>query len=257
MADITVSMSIVTYNSERYIGQLLDSLFEFTNGVDFHIYVIDNKSTDSTIDIVERYSNQHLTLIRNPMNLGFGKGHNKCIPLLKSRYHIIVNPDIVIKNDVVSHIVKYMDTQCHIGIITPKVLYPNGDIQILPKRNPKFIYLMARRINIRLLRKYREYYEMAEKDQNEVFNIEFSTGSFMFVRTELLLKVGGFDESYFMYFEDADLTRSIRQYAKAEYNPNFVVYHHWERAGSKNLKFLLIQINSMFQYISKWRGKAK
>ena len=247
-----VSISIVTYNNERYIGHLLDSISENVKGVSYHIYIIDNGSTDSTMSIVQGYLNNRLTVILNKSNLGFGKGHNQCLHLLKSRYHVIVNPDIELKSNVIKQLAEYMDTRSDIGILSPKVLYPNGNVQILPKRNPKFIYLLARRIDKAFLKKYREAYEMAEKNADEIFNIEFATGSFMFVRTELFLKVGGFDERYFMYFEDADLTRAVRRYAPAEYNPKFIVYHHWERAGNKSLKFLFIQICSMFRYMRKW-----
>jgi GT2 family glycosyltransferase len=59
-----------------------------------------------------------------------------------------------------------------------------------------------------------------------------------------------------MYFEDADLTREIRKYARAQYNPNFVVYHEWERAGSKQIKFFLIQVASMIKYMSKWKKQV-
>lgn len=250
-----VSISVVTYNSGRHIGGLLSSLIEHTKGADYHIYVIDNGSTDNTIEIIQQKEYNCVTFIRNEKNLGYGSGHNKAIEASQSRYHLIINPDVKIYEDVVSNLVRYLNANEDIGLVTPKILHPDGQLQVLPKKEPKFIYLLARRINLPFLRKFRHEYEMLEKDADSTFDIEFCTGAFMFLRMSLLKKVGGFDERYFMYFEDADLTREIRQYARTVYNPNFVVYHEWERAGSKQLKFLLIQTGSMIKYLKKWKKK--
>lgn len=251
----TVSISVVTYNSGRHIGGLLSSLIEHTKGVDYHIYVVDNGSTDNTLEIIQQKEYNQVTLIKNEKNLGYGSGHNKAIEVSQSQYHLIINPDVKINEDVVSKLVGYLDDNQDIGLVTPKILHPDGQLQVLPKKDPKFIYLLARRINLPFLRKFRHEYEMLDKDADSTFDIEFSTGAFMFLRKTLLKKVGGFDERYFMYFEDADLTREIRQYARVVYNPDYVVYHEWERGGSKQLKLLLIQIGSMIKYLKKWKKK--
>ena len=252
MSEHLVSISVVTYNSHDYIGQMLDSVHENVKNVNYAIYVIDNCSADNTVEIVKS-KDYPVTLIENKQNEGFGKGHNKILGVINSKYHLIINADIMIDSDVISDMYEYMENNPDIGILTPKILYPNGNLQILPKRDPSFIYLLSRRINLRILRKYREKYEMQEMGADNTYDIEFCSGCFMFIRTELLKKVGGFDERYFLYFEDADLTRSIRKFARTQYNPNFVVYHHWERAGSKKIKPFLMQISSMLKYIKKWR----
>lgn len=252
-----VTLSIVTYNSEQYIKTVLDSLFENIKGVDYHIYVVDNFSTDNTAQIVKSMVNDKLTFINNDNNLGFGGGHNKALELCDSKYHAFVNPDVFIKDDVLSDMAKYLDDNPDIGILTPKVLFPDGQIQVLPQKNPRFIYLVARRIHLGFLKKHREEFEMFDKGLDTKHDIEFATGAFMFTRTDLVKKVGGFDERFFLYFEDADITRKINEISRAEYNPDFTVYHYWERAGSKKIKFFLIQIASMFKYMSKWRKSNK
>ena len=247
-----VSISIVTYNDENHIGNLLDSLHENVKQMSCDIYVIDNGSTDNTIEIVKN-GKWDVTLIDNKQNVGFGAGHNKVLPFLDSQYHAYINPDIVIDTDIFAKMAEYLDANSDIGIVVPKILYPNGELQILPKRDPKLIYILARRINIKPLHKCRAKYEMLDIDLDVACDIEFATGCFMFVRTDLLKKVGGFDERYFLYFEDADLTRSIRQFARTQYNPQFIAYHHWDRGGARNLKLFLIQIQSMLKYMEKWK----
>jgi GT2 family glycosyltransferase len=248
-----VSISIVTYNSERHIEKLLDSIARFVHGVDYHIYIVDNGSTDSTVELVEKRLDPAVTLIQSPKNRGFGSGHNMILGRIESMYHICINPDIVLRDDVISAMARYMDEHGDIGLLTPKILNEDGSVQALPKRDPKLIYLISRRIDLGFLRKYRDEYEMREQGADCQFDIEFCSGCFMFVRTALLKELGGFDERFFMYFEDADLTRQIRRRARAVYAPGFQVVHAWVRAGRRQLKYFVIQVVSMMKYMAKWR----
>ncbi|NLT98896.1 MAG: glycosyltransferase family 2 protein [Christensenellaceae bacterium] len=247
-----VSISIVTYNSKRCIVALLDSIDRYVKGVDYHVYVIDNGSTDGTAEIVKRRVSPTLTLIESPANRGFGGGHNMVLDRRDAEYHACINPDIVLKDDVISAMVRYMDAHGDIGLLAPKVLNMDGTTQALPKRSPRLIYLISRRIDLGFLRKYREEYEMRERDENTPFDIEFCSGCFMFLRTALLKELGGFDERFFLYFEDADLTRRVAQRARVEYHPAFQVYHAWARAGRRRFKYFVIQVISMLKYMIKW-----
>jgi len=249
-----VSIAIVTYNDEKHIGNLLGSINECVKLEDCHIFLIDNGSQDETRNIAKE-KNDNITIIENEKNIGFGAGHNKVLSLLDSKYHVILNPDVVIKSDVISQMACYLDSNPDIGMITPKILYSDGSVQILPKKDPKPIYMLARRSKIKALQKYKDAYEMTEAGADKAYDIEFASGSFMFIRTELFKKVGGFDERYFLYLEDADLSRKVRQYARIQYNPGFIVYHDWQQAGAKQIKYFLIHVVSMIKYVLKWRKK--
>ena len=247
-----VSVSIVTYNSERYIAALLDSIDRCVKGVDYHVFVIDNGSTDGTVELVKQRMSPSVTLVESPVNRGFGGGHNLVLGRIDSEYHACINPDIVLGGDVISAMARYMDAHSDIGLLMPKVLNMDGSTQVLPKRSPRLVYLISRRISLGFLRKYREEYEMRERDENTACDIGFCSGCFMFLRTALLKELGGFDERFFLYFEDADLTRRVAQRARVEYNPAFQVYHAWARAGRRRFKYFVIQIISMFKYMIKW-----
>jgi GT2 family glycosyltransferase len=253
MPGYAVSVSVVTHNNEKYISMLLNSILERIKGIDYRIFVIDNKSKDKTVGTIKKINDRRITLIENDRNMGFGRAHNQILDVIDSKYHIIINPDVTISDDIVERLCKYLEENEDIGIVSPKVLFPDGRVQMLPKRNPRLIYLISRRIELGFLKRYRARYEMAEMDEDGAFDIEFATGCFMFIRTELLKKVKGFDERYFMYFEDADLTRKVRQYARAIYNPGFIIYHDWARGGAKSFKLLCIQIISMLSYMWKWK----
>ena len=100
--------------------------------------------------------------------------------------------------------------------------------------------------------KYNERYLMADKDLTKPTEIEFCTGSFSAVDTAVFKAVGGFDEDYFMYVEDADLTQKMRTRGKAYLVPQYTAIHAWHRAAHRSLKPFLWQLRSLLRYFSKW-----
>ena len=104
----TVTGSIVTYNNMTTIKKTLETLFDETDDVDFKLYVVDNGSVDGTPEFIEE-NYPDVTVIRSEKNVGFGAGHNIVIRKLDSRYHAIINPDIVLKENVIKKMARYMD----------------------------------------------------------------------------------------------------------------------------------------------------
>jgi GT2 family glycosyltransferase len=116
MEAYTVTISVVTYNSEAHIGALLGSIARHVQPGGFHVYVIDNGSADRTEEIVKAPGYPFVTWVQSGRNLGFGGGHNLVLGRLDSRYHLCVNPDITLNGDVVSAMARYLDTHGDIGI---------------------------------------------------------------------------------------------------------------------------------------------
>ena len=252
MEKYNISACIVTHNNMLTIKNALDSLLENTKAEEFKLYVVDNGSTDGTADFIqENYPS--IELIRNT-NTGFGAGHNVVIPKLDSKYHFVINPDIIIRDDVISKMASYMDEHEDIGQLAPKICFPDGRIQVLAKRSPKLKYLVASRLRTEgEPSKALSDYAMLEKNYDEVFDTEVASGCFFAVRTDVFKKIGGFDEKYFLYFEDFDLSRQIGLTHRIVFYPDAIVYHEWGRESKKNFKLMLVQIRSMFYFFSKWR----
>lgn len=247
-----VTGSIVTYNNMSTIKKTLDTLFDQTTDVDFKLYVVDNGSTDGTPEFIENNYPQ-VVVIKSKGNIGFGAGHNTVIKNLESKYHAIINPDIVLCENVIKKMADYMDDNPQIGLLSPRICFPDGRDQILGKRNPHLKYLVASRLRGEEPSKLLREYAMLDCDLSKPISIENATGCFMFIRTDVLIKVGGFDDRYFMYFEDADLTRQIAQIAECVYYPDAVVNHVWGRESKRNFKLMCVHIDSMFKYFSKWK----
>lgn len=247
-----VTASIVTYNNENTIKECTESLLENTVGVPFSLCVVDNGSTDKTLEILSE--NGGITLIKNGVNVGFGKAHNKALNNVKSKYHIFVNPDIIVKDNVIAKLADYLDKHRDVALVTPALVNPNGSKQYVPRLDPSLKYLLSGRLPF--LKKTRAHYTMVDRDLSKETEIEVCTGCFMMGRTEQLKQIGGFDSRYFMYVEDADISREMRRFGKIMLLPQYSVTHKWNRASSHKIKYLFIHISSAVKYRKKWRKKA-
>lgn len=248
--DKKVTGCIVTYNNIRTIGKAIDSLLKNTH-CDFRLIIVDNGSTDGTKEFIkEKYPS--LELIETEKNIGFGAGHNLIIDSLDSEYHAIINPDIILRDDVISDMAGYLEEHPEAGMLSPKIEFPDGRPQILGKRIPKPHYLVASRLRGREPGRLLREYAMLDEDLSSPCRIENATGCFMLIRTSLFREIGGFDKRYFMYFEDCDLTRTVNSVSQVLYYPYATVYHEWGRESKKNFRLKVIQIQSMLRYYKKW-----
>lgn len=258
MAALKASLCIVTYNNKDNISAALSSVFEKTKGTELTVYICDNASTDGTPDIVEKEFPQ-AKLIRISENKGFGGGQNIVRDMLDSDIHFIVNPDIMLTEDTVTLMCDFMAANPDIVMAVPEFTYENGEEQFTPKLTPKLRYMLGGRLERfgGVFRKWRREYTFADRNVTEVTDVGFCSGCFIVIRTEIFKKVGGFDERYFLYSEDADLTRMAKKYGRTVYAPQFSVIHLWERAYMKSHKYFFIQLSSMFKYFWKWRGGGR
>lgn len=247
-----VTGSIVTYNNISTIAKTLETLFGETKDIDFKLYVLDNGSSDGTPEYIEK-NYPDVTVIRSGKNVGFGAGHNIIINQVESKYHAVINPDIVLTQNAVKKMADYMDGNPEIGLLSPRICFPDGRDQILGKRNPHLKYLVASRLRGDEPGKLLKEYAMLDCDLSKPTEIENATGCFMFIRTDVLKSIGGFDDGFFMYFEDADLARRINEVSKCVYYPDAVVNHVWGRDSKRNFKLMLVHINSMLRYFRKWK----
>lgn len=250
-ADILVSASIVTYNDISRAPDTVKSIVENTKKYPLKLYVIDNASSDGTPDLIEK--TEEATVIKNNKNLGFGAAHNVVLDRQLGKYHFVINPDITINSDVLSDMVDYMENNSDVVMAMPKILNTDGTEQKLPKERPTFKRLFLGRLSDKI----RSEYVWANKDITEPQEINFCTGCFFCIRTDVFKKLLGFDQRYFMYLEDADLALKAKGKGKVMILPQFNVTHAWERESSKSFKYLFIHIISGFKFLLKWRGKYK
>ena len=247
------SACIVVYNGADEAAAAARSLLEHTKSVALELYLVDNASPDGAGDALERMDwPENVHIVRLGENVGFGRGHNAVLPMLNSEYHFVVNPDITLGEDTVGALCAWMDAHPDVVMATPQLKYPSGEAQYTAKRRPTFLALVARQIPLPFLKNVERHYLMLDEDLTQAREIDFCTGCFFVMRTEVFRKMGGFDESYFMYVEDADITREAQKHGKVYFVPETYVCHAWHRHPNKKLRNFTMQIGSMLHYWHKW-----
>jgi GT2 family glycosyltransferase len=253
MPNLTVS--IVTYrNALDEIAPLLKRLQHDERICRW--VVVDNGGSDEIRDAVAELGGIYL---RPGENAGFGKGHNLALKQLAGApapYHLILNPDIDFGGEALSALANVMDSHPDVGLVMPKVLYPDGSNQYLCKLLPAPIDLVLRRFVPGafkgIARKRIESYELRNLDYDAPAYVPSLSGCFMFTRRSVLDAVGGFDERFFLYMEDVDLCRRMLGISKLLYWPAVTVEHVHQMGSYRDRKLLLLHIRSAIKYFNKW-----
>ncbi len=249
-----LSASIVTYgNPVDQIDRALASLN--LQSIPVEVILVDNAGDPA----VRRLAEQHGATYRRPRaNLGYGGGHNLALEevLPASDFHLVLNPDVSFDGSVLEALLTVLEEKPDIGLIMPKVLYPDGATQFLCKRLPTPWDLILRRFAPpwmrRRFRRVLERYEMRDHDYDVSMEPPTLSGCFMLMRVSTLQRVGIFDRGFFMYFEDVDLVRRIRQVARTFYYPEVCIRHEYQKGSYKSVKLALYHLQSAIRYFSKW-----
>lgn len=248
----TVTGSIVLYNSNM---SEITRLIEFTSKKIDHLFLVDNSMTNILKDLTSISDNiEYIHLSANP---GFGAAHNIALKKAMSygaKYHFIINPDIEIKEEVFTPMIDYMDKNFDVGMMMPKVLNKDGSVQNLPKLLPHPFWIFRRK-----LKKIDPYsatftnrYELRDVPKDKLYNVPILSGCFTLLRLEAIKEIGTYDENFFMYFEDFDLSRRMHQKYKTVYFPEVSVVHGYEGGANKSWKLFEVFIKSMITYFNKW-----
>ncbi|MCR8872908.1 glycosyltransferase [Phocaeicola barnesiae] len=247
-----ITASIVTFHTkisdlERVFACVLRST------IICKLYVIDNGSEDSIKEFVEQYP--IVEYIRN-INNGYGAGHNIAIKKAienNAVYHVVLNPDIYWSGNVITELNNYLDKNDDVGQIMPKVFYPDGRLQYLCKLVPSPMDLIFKRFLPARWTENRLYkFQLRFTGYDKIMNVPYLSGCFMFFRVSALKEVGLFDERFFMYPEDIDITRRMHAKYKTIFYPFVSIVHAHAAASKTSKKMLKIHIVNMIKYFNKW-----
>lgn len=249
-----ISASIVLYNTSE--KELLKSIEAFlaSSIKEKKIFLIDNSPSNKLEKLCkgEEMSYTHL-----PSNPGFGAGHNVAINKAiewGSDYHFVINPDVETNTDIITPMVEYMQQNPEVGMLMPQVLNLNGTVQHLPKLLPSPYSILMRKLKFPKLiyEKFINRYELRNVDKNQIYEAPILSGCFTLFRVEALKTVGLYDDGFFMYFEDWDLSRRMHQKYKTIYYPLVSVYHGYESGANKSKRLFKIFVQSALRYFNKW-----
>ena len=257
-----ISACIVAYCDYDEVCAAVRSALANTPGDDFALYVVDNASPDGSGKKLEQAvadgllaagPGQQVVVHCRTENGGFGTGHNMILPELDSDFHFILNPDIQLTADTLSDLADWMAAHPDAVMARPSLVFPDGKPQQLPLRRCALRPMLYRQLpRLSFWKGQNDHYLMLDEDLTRPIEIEFCTGSFSGVRTSTFKAVGGFDESYFMYVEDADLTQKVLQKGTVWLAPQFSAIHAWHRAPMRDAGKFKMQLVSMGRYFKKW-----
>ncbi|MBO4690286.1 MAG: glycosyltransferase [Paludibacteraceae bacterium] len=251
-----LNISIVLYHPrwEQEVQPLVEELLRVKRLR--KIYLLDNSETkaDSEWLVAKGRSKVRYMFLR--ANLGYGRAHN--VALRESAYHqtelhLVMNSDIVVKAEDIDAMHDWMLANPQVGQLMPRVLNPDGTQQYLAKRLPSPMDVFGRRFLPQWMTARRNRrYELRDLDLSRPVNAPYLSGCFMLLRTRAAVEAGLFDERYFMYPEDIDLTRTIHRNWLTLYYPAWNIVHGHVQASYRDKHMLWIHIRNICKYFNKW-----
>lgn len=250
-----LNISIVLYhpNWEQEVIPLVEELLRVKNLR--KIYLLDNSEQQDS-DFRSPISNPKVRYMPLHANLGYGTAHNIALresAYYKTDFHLVMNSDIRVHAEDIDAMHDWMSANSMVGHLMPRVVHPDGTQQYLAKRLPTPFDVFGRRfLPAWLMTRRNRRYELRDHDLTRPVNAPYLSGCFMFLRTKAAVEAGLFDERYFMYPEDIDLTRSIHRHYLTLYYPQWTIVHAHAQASYKNRHMLRIHIQNMCRYFNKY-----
>lgn len=222
-------------------------------GLRIEVDIIDNYDG---MDYFEVLGDSRVHYFRTGANIGYGRAHNNSIrkSLGAARYHLVLNPDVSFEPDALKTILDYMEGHRDVGQIMPRIVDPQGSLQYLCKLLPTPMDLLVRRfVPIERIRdSFNHRFELHGFGYDQVLDVPYLSGAFMFLRVSALREIGRFDERYFMYAEDIDLTRRVHGQYKTLFYPSVTVTHEHARESYRSLRMMAVHIMNVVRYFNKW-----
>lgn len=189
-------------------------------------------------------------------NLGYGAGHNQAISK-ESDYHLVLNPDVELAEDALSQGITELQAQPNIIALAPRATGSDGTEEFLAKRYPSATVLLVRALNAGWLNRRFEqelaHYELRDlNDEPLPQDVTLISGCCMLLRSEALREVGGFDERFFLYFEDYDLSLRLAAHGRVVRFPPMKIVHHGGNASRKGLQHIRFFVTGAIRFFSRW-----
>lgn len=246
-----ITVSIVTYKTD--VKELTKCLQSLKSPLVLKIYIVDNSNEKYIQDFCLKYANIEYI---SSENVGYGTGHNQVLRKVLSSssiYHLVLNSDVYFDPKVLEQLVEYMNENLDVAQVQPNIIYPDGKMQYTCRLLPTPVNLIFRRfLPKKMISRMDERYLLKFNDHTQAIDIPYHQGSFMFFRTDCFNKVGLFDERFFMYLEDIDITRRMHKYYRTMFWPEVTIVHAHRAASYKNKKMLKIHIQNAIKYFNKW-----
>lgn len=270
MFDVCVTL-VNTKEKEQIIRSMETLLADSAAaGLTLAFVIVDNASADGVDELARRFP--ETKVLKQKRNEGFGKSHNLALKAVEAKYYFVLNPDTEFPPNgfFLRRLFDFMEANQKIGIVGPKIVYPDGTLQLSCYRFPTFfqpIYSRTRFGQRGRGKRISDWFLMKDFSHKETRPVDWMMGSAMFVRGKAINQVSGFDDRFWMYAEDSDWCRRMWQAGWAVYYfPEAVLTHVKGQASAKTPgvirailfnRYTRVHIWSWLKYFWKWRGNHK
>ena len=234
----TITVSIISHNQGILTDHVLKQLVKFKQVKKIILTI-----NDIVNDNHKYFSHKKIYFIKNKFIKGFSQNHNDAFKLVKTEFFSICNPDINFINN--PFVILCRDLNNKNLLAAPKIINRFGTIEDNARSFPSIINLILRRFFFQ----YGHY----KYNNNNIYNPDWIAGMFWLIRRRDFLKMRGFSEDFFLYFEDVDFCRRIwEQGFTISINPKVIVMHDARRSSNKKIRYLILHLNSLFIYFKKY-----
>ncbi|WP_157687581.1 glycosyltransferase family 2 protein [Pedobacter psychrophilus] len=251
-----LSIIIVSYNVRDLLQQALDSLIDAAVNIDYELFVVDNNSKDATVEMVkEKYP--EVKLIINQKNVGFSVANNQAIAQSSGEYILAINPDTITSADTLKKALEFMDITPNAGGLGVRMINAQGKYLSESKRGlPTPWVSLCKFSGLHLLfpkSKMFDKYYMGWINEYETAEIDILAGAFMLLRKQALTKTGYFDESFFMYGEDVDLSYRLKLagYKNYYFPETYIIHFKGQSTRKFSLRYISSFYGAMFIFVKK------
>jgi N-acetylglucosaminyl-diphospho-decaprenol L-rhamnosyltransferase len=223
---VSVSIILVNYNGSSFLDECLNSIEQFADNISFEVIIVDNCSTDDSIKhIKEKFSS--IALICSSINLGFGKANNLAVKHSHGEHLLFLNTDTILTEHTPQILSEYLTQHQDVGAVSPRITFRDGSYQLSCGKLPSLVTELIDKIRYGLDRKWHHAFgSLYNKQYSTTQEIGWLTGACLMIRRDVFEQIGGFDESFFMYFEDKDICKRVHEAGwKVVYYPQTSLIH--------------------------------
>lgn len=257
---VTLSVIIVSYNVRKLLEQCLHALGTALRDIHSEVIIIDNNSQDNSIGYLQPIFPDYI-FISNAVNEGFSKANNRGIALAKGKYVLFLNPDTVVRPDTLSRCIPFMESHPSAGALGVKMFDGTGTFLKESKRgfpSPMVSFFKLVGLTGMFPRSpfFARYY-LGHLSENDTHEVDVLSGAFMLVKRAALERTGGFDERFFMYAEDIDLSYRIQKAGyKNFYFADTSIIHYKGASTKKDFRYVKMFYKAMSQFAKKYYGRG-
>ncbi len=251
-----LSIIIVNYNVKEFLQNLLHSIEKASLKISKEIIVIDNASDDGSVELIrEKFSS--IKLIQNKINLGFGRANNQGLVIAQGKYILFINPDCIVSENTLDNMISFFEDHPECGLAGCKILNSDGSLQLACRRGFPGPWTSFTKVtglsNLFPKSKIFARYNLTYMDEDQTYEVDAVSGSFMIIRKEVYEKVGGFDEQFFMYGEDLDLCYRVQKagYKVFYVHTTQVIHYKGESTKRSNIDETKMFYNAMHVFVKK------